>query len=345
MLHVMAHLKTSIIQVKTETNCLAHVLIIAIVKIKNDPNYTAYRKGWKIHPVVDNLRATTGINLHNGGGIPELERFQDHINQYKKVVYTGLNCDNIMFEVQVETSDRINLLYDDVSRHYHVIGNLIGAMVKKFVCKACGKGCRRDITHTYDQTCSDCMAISPCVQAGFRIPCNDCNRHFRSQSCFANHKMKRENKNSVCEYERFCQSCDEFIIPGKKNERGKRFCETCKTIKERRHFCYMQPLKKVLPSGDRVLYVFSDFETTQNTRYSNTARLHVPNLVCIQQYCSPCESTDNVDQECTQGGKRKHSFWEDPVGDILDYFRESRPWCNQIISITIMQRRSTCTSY
>jgi hypothetical protein len=40
-LQVMAHLKKSIIQVKTETNCMAYALIIAIAKIKNDPNYKA----------------------------------------------------------------------------------------------------------------------------------------------------------------------------------------------------------------------------------------------------------------------------------------------------------------
>ena len=40
----------------------------------------------------------------------------------------------------------------------------------------------------------------------------------------------------------------------------------------------MQPLRKVLPSSDEVLYVVYDFETTQNTRYSDRAEVHVPNL-------------------------------------------------------------------
>jgi hypothetical protein len=131
-LQVMTHLKRSIIEVKAETNCLAHDLIIDIAKITNNPNYNSYFRGCKIHPVVHNLLATTGINLDNGGGIPELEQCQDHFNQYKLVVYTGLNCDSIMFEGQVETTDRMTLLYDDVTRHYHVIANFTGAMDKKF---------------------------------------------------------------------------------------------------------------------------------------------------------------------------------------------------------------------
>jgi hypothetical protein len=112
-LGVMAHLKRSIIAVKAETNCLAHALIIAIAKLKNDPDYNSYRRGYKIHQAVYNLLAETGICLDNGGGIPELEQFQEHFPQYKIVVYTGLNCDSIMFEGQVETSEHINLLYDE----------------------------------------------------------------------------------------------------------------------------------------------------------------------------------------------------------------------------------------
>jgi hypothetical protein len=51
-LDTMAHLKSSIVRVNAETNCLAHALVIAIAKVDNDPNYNAYRKGRKIRPVV-----------------------------------------------------------------------------------------------------------------------------------------------------------------------------------------------------------------------------------------------------------------------------------------------------
>jgi len=66
-LSVMAHVKHSIIEVKAETNCLAHALIIAIARLTNDPNYKAYGQGRKILPEV-HLLHTTGINLQNGGG-------------------------------------------------------------------------------------------------------------------------------------------------------------------------------------------------------------------------------------------------------------------------------------
>jgi len=38
-LPVMAHVKHGIINVKGETNCLAHALIIAIERLTKDPNY------------------------------------------------------------------------------------------------------------------------------------------------------------------------------------------------------------------------------------------------------------------------------------------------------------------
>jgi hypothetical protein len=159
----MAHIKTSIIEVKAETNCLSHALVISKVKATNDTNYNSYRRGYKIRPAVQNLLPSTGIDLSQGAGIAETERFQDHFGEYKIVVYEGLTCENIMYEGRVDSPTRNNLLYDEVTPQYHVIGSVTGAMAKRFVCKGCGKGCRRDSTHTCDQTCSDCMANPPYV--------------------------------------------------------------------------------------------------------------------------------------------------------------------------------------
>jgi hypothetical protein len=105
----MAPLKRSIVDVRAEENWLALALIIAIVRLHNDPNYTSYRKGFKIRPVVEKLLETTGIDLKNGGGIHELTRFQEHFQEYKIVVYFSLNCESIMYQGHVESDKRINL--------------------------------------------------------------------------------------------------------------------------------------------------------------------------------------------------------------------------------------------
>jgi hypothetical protein len=180
----MADLKGSVVEVKAEKSCLAHALIIAIAKLNNDPNYESYRRGNKIRPVVCQLLEIVGIDLTDGAGIPELTKFQEHFRDCKIVVYDVLKCDSIMFEGQVESSKRLHLLYDYVTRHYHVITNLTGALAKRYVCKACNKGCRNDVTHVCDQMCSDCLTNPPCLSVGVRIPCDESNRHFRSQTCF-----------------------------------------------------------------------------------------------------------------------------------------------------------------
>jgi len=69
----------------------------------------------------------------------------------------------------------------------------------------------------------------------------------------------------------------------------------------------MRPLKDTLPAAsDKVLYVFYDIETTQNTEYADESKLHVPNLVSAQQFCSRCEDVE--DGDCVRCGRRKHTF-------------------------------------
>ena len=95
----------------------------------------------------------------------------------------------------------------------------------------------------------------------------------------------------------------------------------------------MRPLKDDLPDAcDKVLYVFYDFETTQNTSYSDKATIHIPNLVFVQQFCSCCKGAESCG-DCLRCGKRKHSFWDDTLGELLLYLREPRPWVNTIVAI------------
>jgi len=94
---------------------------------------------------------------------------------------------------QVESEKRINLLYDDVKHHFHVIKNFKGALSRHYVCKGCNKGCN-GVTHRCQKTCSDCMSIPPCPYADVRIPCESCNRQFRSRTCFVKHKKNKLGK-------------------------------------------------------------------------------------------------------------------------------------------------------
>ena len=102
---------------------------------------------------------------------------------------------------------------------------------------------------------------------------------------------------------------------------------------EIKHLCYIQPLKNEVPSAEDVLFVFYDFETSQDTKISETEKLHESILVCLQQFCTACDMQDDYQQDCVRCGKRQHSFFEDPVGDLLSYLCEPRPWCKKVVAI------------
>ena len=157
-LAAMAHLKRSIVEVRAEENCLAHALIIAIARFNKDRNYDSYRHGSRIIPVVNHLLHKTGIDLTNGGGIRELSQFQDHFKDYRIVVYGGLNCEDMIFDGQSQSEKRIYLLYDETTRHYHVITNLTGAMASGTSAKAAVKDVREtELTSAMSHVAIACL--------------------------------------------------------------------------------------------------------------------------------------------------------------------------------------------
>ena len=66
-------------------------------------------------------------------------------------------------------------------------------------------------------------------------------------------------------------------------------------IRKLHHLCYMYPLRDKAPSGDRIVYVLYDFETTQNTECTETTFQHVSKLVYVQEFCVLCEDEGDVD--------------------------------------------------
>jgi hypothetical protein len=86
----------------------------------------------------------------------------------------------------------------------------------------------------------------------------------------------------------------------------------------------MKPLQNELPRSDDVLFVFYDFETTKDKKLSDLTTVHIPNSVCFQQFCSLCDMQGYINFDCVRCGKRKHSFFENPVGDLPAYLCEPR---------------------
>jgi len=64
----------------------------------------------------------------------------------------------------------------------------------------------------------------------------------------------------------------------------------------------MKPLVNELPKSDNVLFVFYDFESTEDTKFLDSATEHIPNLFCLQQFCSRCEMQPDITVDCERCG-------------------------------------------
>jgi len=89
----------------------------------------------------------------------------------------------------------------------------------------------------------------------------------------------------------------------------------------------------MLQASDRFLFVFYDFEINKNNKYSASATVHVPNLVCLQQFCSRYENIQDMNIDYKPICTRMQAFWDDPVGDLLTFFCKPRPWCSKMVGI------------
>jgi len=115
-LDVMSAIKKSIV-VKVAFMYLAHALIIAMSRVNGDPMYISYRKGRCLNQPVQDLVSASGVDLTNGGGLNELEQFQDYLSDYKIIVYDGLNPDKVIFSGNSLSNKKLYLLFDADSGH------------------------------------------------------------------------------------------------------------------------------------------------------------------------------------------------------------------------------------
>ena len=103
----------------------------------------------------------------------------------------------------------------------------------------------------------------------------------------------------VCQWRQVCRNCNFVVKADSKRECFKKFCNYCNTKQPSGHFCYVASLK---PSKltDKLMYVFSDMECTQDLDKRDGSFEHIRNLVCAQQICSKCEAIRDLNIDCEQ---------------------------------------------
>jgi len=83
----------------------------------------------------------------------------------------------------------------------------------------------------------------------------------------------------------------------------------CEQNMEIGHLCWIATLKNEIPGTDVLLFVSYDFETTH------------------------CEMSSDVEEDCERCGERKHTFWDQNIGDLLSYLCEPSPWVSKVVAI------------
>ena len=116
-LDLQSAIKRSIVTVKAALNCLAYALVIAMARVNGDPKYQSSRHGKGLNKPVEGLLKASGLDLSNGGGFEELRQFQDHLSDYKIIVFDGLNPDRVMFSGNSRSAKKLHLLYDRDNEH------------------------------------------------------------------------------------------------------------------------------------------------------------------------------------------------------------------------------------
>ena len=272
------HKKRSVITIQNNDDlCLARALVTAIAKIEKDPKYNSLiqprgkvqeRKARELHELA---------NVPLGPcGIPEVQMFQNHLTNYEINIVSADHNNSIIHPPKPTTSDAKPIYLYLHRNHYDVITSMPGFLGKSYFCHKCRRSYERTLDHVCPGMCKLCR--SPDCAVNDPMKCDQCNRLFKSKSCYDHHKKPIGNGKSVCQGIKKCEKCGKSMnvrsLDSKKHVCGRK-CTTCGVIlnEKNEHKCYIQKHELSEESQYNEL-LFFDLECTQEDR------IHKANL-CI----------------------------------------------------------------
>ena len=264
--------KKSVIPINNTDNlCLARALSVAVARIEKDPKY---------RQIIDSKRhiqLQRALDLHQAANVPlgpcgmdEVKLFQQHLTNYQIIVVSGDHNNCIIYppEPPVNPVDEKSIYLYYHNNHFDVITSMPGFLNKSYFCHRCHKSYDSTADHVCPPMCRSCRGFG-CVFEGDGIRCNECDRMFKSQSCYDHHKEPiNSGGRSVCEAVRKCEKCGKSMDVRKIKDGGHacgKKCRTCGVMLESEdvdHQCYIQQLEQGEESSYNHL-LFFDFEATQ----------------------------------------------------------------------------------
>lgn len=326
-------MKQSFILIKNKDNlCLPRALVVAEAKARHmaDPNnktlFNRYKDILKGDTNRRKLQRNAAINLtklagleekDEGFGIPELQVFQQILADFQIKVFTKQQISDTLLFKGPPAKYIIHLFHyiDGSDGHFHVIGSVPGFLDTGYFCEKCNKGYTNKDKHRCAYRCPCCYEEA-CDNNSELILCPDCNRYFRGNQCFRNHKHSNQLGKtllpSVCNWKKLCLECSKHIKGVEKisdHKCGYFYCRKCKEdVPIEDHLCYMQPIDVENDNEDPVTYVFFDFETTQEKLLEQNkigyVHEHEPNLCIAHIVCDKCRNDQSDTCEKCSPNKR-----------------------------------------
>ena len=263
--------KGSVITINNTDNlCLARALSVAIARIEKDPKYR------QIMSSKGHIQLQRALDLHQAANVPlgpcgmdEVKLFQQYLTNYQIIVVSGDHNNCIIYPPVPPGTDEkpaINLYFH--AKHFDVITSIPGFLNRSYFCHRCHKCYNNTSDHMCPAMCRSCRGFG-CGFEGDGIVCNECDRMFKSQSCYDRHKGPiNSGGRSVCEVIRKCEKCGKSMDVSKIKDGGHicgKKCQTCGVmleIEDVDHQCYIQQLEHEEESSYNHL-LFFDFEATQ----------------------------------------------------------------------------------
>ncbi|XP_023312242.1 uncharacterized protein LOC108915368 [Anoplophora glabripennis] len=311
---------------------IARALVVAIAYANKDKEQTKVRRDigklqtLRAHEL---LQAASVTIPEEGCGIPELQQFQRHLKDYCIVVYQhGTKGRDVVFKGTTE-GPSLNLLYHE--GHYNVITSLTAAFCCHYYCERCNIPYDHKNKHKCGGTCPACQQ-SPACPEDIAVTFSDCQRGFRGQQCYANHRSQGSmGKSSVCEQIGRCPDCFKVVKRGRTHTCGEIYCKICNTHVPADHLCYIQP-DHGKPKTTDLLFVFYDLETRQEKTQEDGSLLHEPNLCVAANRCDACIGEKNL-YFCQKCGYRLVVYTENVIDNFLKYVLAARQKFKQVVVI------------
>ena len=274
------HKKKSIITIQNNDNlCLARALVVAIAKVENEPDYKDLTKPGRRAQEKRAKALHAAANVPLGPcGIPEVELFQKYLTNYEINIVSGNHNNSIIYPPKPSTNNNVTPIYLYLhNNHYDVITSMPGFLNESYFCHTCKHTYDNKIEHLCPGVCKSCGAYN-CI-TDEPLECKECNRWFKSKTCYDRHKEPVGRARSICQGIKKCLKCGKSMHVRKLNPKGHicgRKCSTCGVVLDEKdeHKCYIQKTEQTGESQYNEL-LFFDFECKQETGK------HEPNLCII----------------------------------------------------------------